>query len=189
MRGQFLDPAAQVALDQIVGFDAQKSWRQRKAPNPAPGGTGFPAGWRIPNCCPSQNVGVSGQANSTSTLCWCAFYALADRRHLTVKQSLRCPQRSSRALTIVSALLQIMYRIFLAETGAVLGMFSVRFIHLSMIGLKSRGGWKFNPTSNLGEPNRSDKGVRLSKFELRCKLAGSRLNSWRAPVQNEHWLN
>jgi hypothetical protein len=57
-----------------------------------------------------------------------------------VKKNLRCPQRSSRALAVLSDLLHIAFRIFLAKTGDILGMFSVRFIHLSMIGLKSGGG-------------------------------------------------
>jgi hypothetical protein len=106
-----------------------------------------------------------------------------------VKQNLRCPRRGSRALAVVSALLHISFRIFLAETGVVLGMFAVGFIHLSMIGLKSRGGWKFNSLSNVGEPNWPTKRVGLSKYELRCKLADSRLNIWRTPEQNEHWPN
>jgi hypothetical protein len=57
-----------------------------------------------------------------------------------VKKNLRCPQRSSRLPAIVSALLHIESRIFLAVTGLFLGMSPVKFGHLNMIGLKSRGG-------------------------------------------------
>jgi hypothetical protein len=57
-----------------------------------------------------------------------------------VKKNLRCPQRSRRLPAVVSALLHIESRIFLAVTGLFLGMSPVKFGHLNMIGLKIRGG-------------------------------------------------
>jgi hypothetical protein len=76
-----------------------------------------------------------------------------------VKNFRRWPQRSSRPLAVVAALLHIELRILLAASARFLGSFRVGFGHLAMIGLKIEGGLKFiHFRFGLNQPRLSDQG-------------------------------
>ena len=61
MRGQFLDPAAEVSRKQIIGFDAQNSGDDEQLQIRHPAGLVFQTGHRFPAGVPAKELQFQGK--------------------------------------------------------------------------------------------------------------------------------